>query len=447
MTEKNSKKLLILKTLFLVTSISVLSACSEGALDIKEYEDFKKSYLSGLEVSIWEYQGGKDNDKNIDPIITLLKPSLLDVTVKIERGDTIPGEYFYQNKSWWLRIKFLHDNKTYQGYVNPKYVYHDKMGKIVFASFDSTDQSVEIFPAYYSTSKYLSLRTFNSSYKSYRERVCSTLDSALVLFATKSADRGEFETKEEFRNRIKAIKYLANATRWDEKVYAGFRIIKDDDFSYDIDNQVATLKVFKQSLVLKDSSVWAKYQNPSDIKSMTFNLKSSFYRHCPQHLSDGVDFNVTRYSFGNFKFEHVDGAYGNPQLHSEIKIKMNATTAKEMKESESLRVFYGLKPSRLKEARQWVESYERFDGSRGELEEGKFEFDAEIFYIFLIDHKGKLLESYASEEYMNKYLENDIYIQEHAHENRGILSELDKLNDLEKVAKLFSNKVDSFDTL
>jgi hypothetical protein len=448
-------KILKGKYVLILISFALLSSCGEGTNNTatnnneESYSEYAYGYLLGEEVSFWEHAGGKSNALSTEPLVKLKNPPLLKVVVKKQISNNILVNLYpssYQHKSGWLRVQYNEESKIHEGFVDIRYVYQDPKGKILFASIDSTDQSINIFPANYSTSMHLSLRKKGYENK-YRKRVCSTLDSALVLHQINNEKRGEFETEEEFIDRKKIIKAVANATKWNEKVYTGVESISGDAFSYDVDNQIMTIEAFSSyntaDPILKSDS-YSQRTKTSNWIGIKFNMEGSLRRYCdPLSVNEGFIFNVDRKSFGNFKFELTDGSF-LPKASAKIKIKMDTQTAKNVKESAEYKIIYGIKPSKIISARQWTETWQRSNGTRGSLDSGKFSFDGEVLYMFLVNQQGRLVESYTTEEYISNYLDNDLYIQTYASSNNNTLPEIENLPDKEKIAKLFWNKINLF---
>ena len=54
------------------------------------------------------------------------------------------------------------------------------------------------------------------------------------------------------------------------------------------------------------------------------------------------------------------------------------------------------------------------------------------------------MQSYTTSEYINTYLENDLYIQTNAYENRKLIPEIEKLKDKEKISKLLWNRMKEY---
>ena len=171
-------------------------------------------------------------------------------------------------------------------------------------------------------------------------------------------------------------------------------------------------------------------------------MKRNSFKDCPAEFNEGLEFVVNKTSFGKFKISICPDSY-NSYACSGVKIKMDRETARATKESATYKLIYGLRPYKVSSARQWGERKKKtWDGGGYYTDErGQFKFEAEVLYIFLVNESGKLLQSYTTGEYINSYLENDLYIQSNAYENRKLIPEIKKLTDKEKITKLLWNRM------
>jgi hypothetical protein len=433
------------------------------------YHPVNEGYLVGEEISIWENPGGKANALNTQPLTTIGNASSLKIEVTTAESDAIKTGprnsrvvYSFKdvikvfNKTGWLRVKYnseaenFENFENFEGFVDIKNVYSDARGKILFAVSDSSDQSITIDPANYSTSSFLSPNMYYGPYvgvfNGTREKHCDLLDAALVLHSANSAERGEFETQEEFRNRVKATKLLANMTKWNEKIYTGFREISGDAFAYNVDSQIMTAEMFGITSGFKNlhnsDSLSSRDIALANMVGVSFDMGAEgTFKGCPAEHDEGLEFVVNKTSFGKFKISICPGSPYSSYTCSGVKIKMDRETARVTKESRVYRLIYGLRPSKVSSARQWREHSKSYNGSYYSFDRGAFKFVAEVLYIFLVNESGKLMQSYTTSEYINNYLENDLYIQTNAHENRRLIPEIEKLTDKEKISKLLWNRM------
>ena len=454
--------------LILIISTLILYSCgnsnestnqsNSSGSSSESYYSINEGYIVGEEISIWRYIGGKNNTANIEPLVTIKAPSSRKVEVitlvsrdtkSISSKEVIDELY----GTGWITVKFSNESESQVGYVDYKNVYSDPKGKILFAVLDAADQSITINPPNYSTSKYLSPSTYYGPYStSYdsrnesRKKYCDLLDAALVLASANSAKRGEFETQEEFRNRVKATKLLANMTKWNEKIYTSFRKISGNDFAYNVDSQIMTAEIFGPYHGVNTLHTGASYSSDKSMANMvglSFDLeREGTFGGCPAEYNEGIEFVVNKTSFGKFKISICPDSYSSYAC-SGVKIKMDREAARVTKESGVYKLIYGLRPSKVSSARQWSERRKKTwgDGGYYNVDKGAFKFEAEVLYIFLVNESGKLMQSYTTSEYINNYLENDLYIQTNAYENRKLIPEIEKLTDKEKITKLLWNRM------
>jgi len=441
---KPVKKLLLLLSLFFIVACSPDSQDSgkdspdsqdpgkEKKIEIK-LTKYSEAYLvnsKNTEIPLWNFPGARNESKNQGkPLITLTdigsqKVNILNIE-SLENSRKLPScvisyatpeTCLFNNSSRYHRIQFENDGMKYEGWVARIYLYKDPSGLVNYSA-DSNGNFVNLELPRYSISPILAFDGTDIHY-------CSVFDAAVLLDASydtfpprdgkpASGEQGEFETKDEFNQRIRSLRSLAYSSNWLERVYVKSTFVSTNGMKYDISNQVLEIKVDEL-----DGRIFSKsYGIYKELVGYYIHMPSIYSSACPNvpYGFDYDDFSVTipkESKYKPFEIKPIKKYSYSSEEDGGVFYRFNIDRdkAKYLKTSGvSMRLYYGIK------FKKWTDEdhgYSRdFEGNEHVGAYSSRSFPGEVMYMFLINpHDNSLLASYFSKEYLDEYLNNDVDI-------------------------------------
>ena len=437
-------------------------------------------FLVGSGISVWSHQNETEAQKTGNDGLSEVHSFGEDVNIKvtvlgIKDGNEIINPIY--DKGNFTKIKFLYENEAYAGWVDSKYIFADPKGKILFGVFNKRDKRILIDPPYYSTSDLIDPNQYHGEDISKNLSYCEIFDSTLVINAARNEERGEFETREEFMDRVALLEKIANSTKWNKKIYTSSKLISGGSMSYDLDSEELTISLMNGRRNYPNQEIVARYgawneaanswdynwTNDADDAPLEYiSIRGNDIPKCDVTLGWGsniedryykgiYNFRLTpsKKSYGNFNIRILEpdssfSASDRDDIKMDIVLDLDREKARMLKESpDKLILIYGFNPSESIHAHQGqsCRSVDNYDGRPPKLvcnNIGGFSFRATLEYIFLMNSNGDIIDGYFSEEYLSKYIKNDIYIQEHIFRNKEHSSRFTSLTDTEKLAKYIS---------
>lgn len=457
-------------------------------------------FLIGNDVDVWENQTGVTSENKL--LITLKNDVNINVIV-LGMDDKDKNIINPINKSPLLsKVRFNFNDMNYEGWVDSKYLFSDPESKILYGVNEPREDRVLLQPPLYSVSKNLSPKIYRGSNGEENTlSYCQIYDSALIFreiyFEEILKGRDEFETKEDYQNRIELLNKVANSNNWNKRIYVSAHDVSRYALNYDLDTETFSVAVdeiignFESSIGDFDSwmahgnyqpyiedkneiSSWASGGSQSQLNyfrinaiggtdcEMSFNLPYGQVYGSGTETFDGgehnfrIDPRITNY--GDFSITNkgeVDredwGKYKGELIYSKREFDLNTSfiipkanarffkQGSEDKPQKPLKLIYGFRPNTIQYASQYKRCEEGYvAGYESCRYFGGFSFLGTMEFIILIDSTGSIYASYFSEIYKNEYLDNDLSIQEVLTKEQGLKADLSSLDKEQKLAKFFS---------
>ena len=482
-------------------------SCGEPAKVVETQEEFIPSviehpagFLIGNDIDVWENQTEAAPENKL--LLTLNNDVNINVIV-LGTDDKYKNIINPINKSPLLsKVRFDFNDMNHEGWVDSKYIFSDPEGKILYGVSDSREDRVLLQPPLYSVSSNLSPKTYKGSDgEETTLSYCQIYDSALVFreiyYTEILKGRGEFETREEHKNRVDLLTKVANSNNWNKRIYVSGHDVSRYGLNFDLDTETFSIELdeiigsFESSIGDFDSWMshgnYQPYEEDKDVISswssggaqsqlnyfridanggpycgMSFNLPygqvygsgtETFdggehnFRIDPR-ISEYGDFSITNKggtsiaSYGKYEGELV---YSDREFNLNTSFKIPKADAKFFKEGaeespqKPFKLIYGFRPNTIQFASQYQRCEDRYDtGYETCTSFGGFSFLGTMEFIILIDSFGSIYASYFSEIYQNEYLDNDLYIQEVLSKEQDLKVDLSSLDKKQKLAKLFS---------
>ena len=206
--------------------------------------------------------------------------------------------------------------------------------------------------------------------------------------------RGEFETKDEFKDRVNSEEKLILNEGWKEKIYVTASNVYPD---YDIDTQQMSFPM---------------YGFP--------DIEFEEYSSCDTPYRLEFEATVDNKTYGSFSPKRSYRSSGKELTYTK---KMDRKAAQLLKENSRTISYTGVKLNSAiyafdRRVRRGIHT-----GNEWYDEESMRRFSGEIKYIILINSMdGSLVASYFSQDYINNYLSNDIALL-------SVLLGVDPIND------------------
>ena len=313
-----------------------------------------------------------------------------DATFEISENVCSRGERSYRNEdtcyfktgSKYHFVKFIKDEVEYKGWIARTYLFKDLDG-IVFYSPNSQGKIINLNVPRYSVSPQIS---------DSKNEYCSQLQAAVMLSNLKKAERGEFETQDEFKDRVDSEKKLILNEGWKDKIYV---TASTASLNYEIDTQQMSFKI---------SNGFGSYYPEINFRGY------GSYSGCDTPYTLDFTASVTNKTYGSFS------AKGDKNYkYLTYAKKMDRNAAQLLKESlttadKSIISYIGVKLTKAKSGFNYSRKEGRYPNqwtNSGSVRS----FSGEMKYIILINPlDGSLVASYFSQDYINNYLNNDIAV-------------------------------------
>ena len=403
-----------IKLAFLTLLIILISGCDQPkrAIELEKVSDAYIIISSQNPVLFWKYPGARNlgnaypSQQQDTPLFELsslepLKVEVInfyatvngeklfkgddtfeifeDICSKGEKGWRNNDTCYFRSGSKYHFVRFVKDEVEHKGWVARTYLFKDINGA-VYVSPDSQGNTINLNPPRYSVSPELSAS--NTEY-------CTQLTAALMLDNLSDERRGEFETKDEFKNRIDNKRQLIETSGWKDKAY----VTKNDvSLDYEIDSQVMSFKVY------------------NDFPSIKFNGYGS-YGGCETNY--GLDF-TARIDDRDYGLFSAKGGWDYADFG--LVKKMDRGEAKLLKETlkeadKSIVLYTGIELISSKSGFDYKKNH--YSGGYPVMEwtetKSVRRFIGDLKYFVMVNPlDNSLVAYYFSDDYIDNYLDNDI---------------------------------------
>tara|TARA_Y100001970_G_scaffold49222_1_gene62342 strand:+ start:1124 stop:2608 length:1485 start_codon:yes stop_codon:yes gene_type:complete len=465
-------KLFILLSIFGCSGSEETSDTQEES--IPSFVEHPAGFLIGNDIKVWENQTESTPENKL--LLALNNNTNINVIVLGTKDNENP----INESPLFTKVRFSFNNVNYEGWVEPKFLFSDPKGLILYGVSNNRDDRIQIDPPYYSVSNLINPKQYKGqkpspwpktdlSYKELQPNLshCQIFDSALLLYSAENLARGEFETQEEFKSRVELIKKVANSTNWNKKIYVSAVSVMGSSSSYNIEDQKLTFTLMQHSYSKESINTNygdGEWHNDSEegygekLKMNYIEFDANKEGSCGFDFDQGAsnldgryekgehDFRVDpdKRSYGDFKILFMQDKYsgsGFDDVKLKLVLDLDRNRAKDLKESaEPLILIYGFNPSEVKYAQQWESCRDTGYGKSCDGR-GGFAFSATLEYIFLMMKDGQILSSYFSNNYKSNYLKNDLYIQENLLQNKDLAIKTADLTDEERLAKFYASAI------
>jgi len=402
-----------IKLVYLTLLIIFISGCDQPrTIELEKYSDAYIINSSQNPIPFWAYPGAR----NLGNVYTSLKQDVPlfelpgneaikvevinfyattyreklfqgDATFEISENVCSRGEGGYRNQdtchfktgSKYHFVKFTKDEVEYKGWIARTYLFKDLDG-IVFYSPNSQGKKISLDPPRYSVSPKIS---------DSKNEYCSQLQAAVMLGDLTKARRGEFETEDEFKDRVDSEEKLILNSGWKDKIYVNESTAY---IKYAIDRQEMSFGIWNDGVSTIEFSGYGGYFGCETPYSLDFSAS------------------VANKTYGSFSLKGDK----NYKYLTYVK-KIDRKAAQLLKESltaaeKQIISYTGVKLNTAKSGFNFSKQEGRYPNqwtNSGSVRS----FSGEMKYIILINPlDGSLVASYFSQDYINNYLNNDIAV-------------------------------------